>query len=382
MRGVTGTLRRTFWSDARWLDGMTWRRVGWLFIVVAALSAYSVPGSIFDYDGRGLDASLGDYMEEAARWFTRYLWAMFPVLIAMTIADNLPLTGRRRNLGLLAALALGALANWPLACVLRGSFYEACAAFPSWKSWLLFFPDNTGATFFLGGAIALAFFARRHDRRVAAALHAAELARIDTQRLTLEADLQAMQAQVEPAFLLGTLEDVGRLNETDPDAGDRVLDELILFLRAALPHLRETHSTVSKEVDLARAYLGIAKVRLRDRLLFHIDGSEDARNARMPPMVLLPMLESAINRDPEAPIAGRTIKIDAAVDGGRLVVTVADTGVGFAPEGPGDDIVKAIHERLEALYGKDASLALRRNEQQGTCAVLEIPYEPGQGSDR
>jgi LytS/YehU family sensor histidine kinase len=300
----------------------------------------------------------------------------------LTFADNLPLTGRRRNLALLAALAVGALVNWPLACMCRGSYYDACATFPSWKSWLRFFPDNTGVTFFLGGAIALAFFARRHDRQVAHALHLAELARIDTQRRTLEADLQAMQAQVEPAFLLGTLEDVGRLHETDPEAGDRVLDGLILFLRAALPHLRETNSTVSKEVDLACAYLGIAKVRLKDRLSFRITASEDTRNARMPPMVLLPVLESAVNRDPEAPAAGRIIEIGASLERGRLTVTVTDTGAGFAPEGPGGAIIKGIHERLEALYGQDANLALRRDEQRGTRAVLEIPYERIQGSDR
>ncbi|MEO8752269.1 MAG: histidine kinase [Casimicrobiaceae bacterium] len=303
------------------------------------------------------------------------------MLVAMTFADNLPLTGRRRNLALVAALALGALANWPLACIFRGSYYEACATFPSWKSWLRFFPDNTGATFFLGGAIALAYFARRHDRQVTQALHAAGLARIETQRRTLEADLQAMQAQVEPAFLLGTLEDVGRLNETEPDLGDRALDALILFLRAALPRLRETTSTVSKEVDLSCAYLAIAKVRLKDRLVFHVDTPEEALDARMPPMVLLPLLEGAVNRDTAA-IASRTITIGAAIGGGRLTLTIADTGAGFAPEGPGESISSGIRERLDALYGQAASLALQHNEHRGTCAVLEIPHERVEGSDR
>lgn len=199
MDRVAAILRRTFWSDPWWLEGMSWRRIGGLFIVAAALSAYSVPTSIF-VDRSGLDASLGDYIDEATQWYVRYLWALFPAFLALTIADNLPLTGSQRKLALLAALLLAALANWPLACACRASFYAACATFPSWKSWLRFFPDNTWAPFFLSGAIALAFFARRHDFRVAQALHAAELARVDTQRSTLEADLQAMQAQVEPAF--------------------------------------------------------------------------------------------------------------------------------------------------------------------------------------
>jgi LytS/YehU family sensor histidine kinase len=307
---------------------------------------------------------------------------MFPVLLALTLADNLPLAGRRRQLALLAALLLAALANWPLACTFLASYYWACRTFPSWRSWLQFSPENTAATFFLGSAIALAFFARRHDRQVAQALHAAELARVDTQRRTLEADLQAMQAQVEPAFLLGTLEDVGRLQETDPDTADRVLDALILFLRAALPHLRETTSTVSKEFDLARAYLSIAKVRLKDRLSFSIDASQAAQDARVPPMVLLPLLEDAVNRGAPRASADRAIDIGAAIDKGRLTLTLADTGAAFVLEGSRRDAIQCIRERLHALFGEGASLAFERGEQQGTRVVLEIPYEPIEGSDR
>jgi LytS/YehU family sensor histidine kinase len=311
-----------------------------------------------------------------------YLWAMFPVLMAVTFADNLPLAGRWRKLALLTALLLGALVNWPLACTFLRSHYWACRTFPSWKSWLQFFPDNTGTTFFLGSAIALAFFARRHDHEVTQALHAAELGRVDMQRRTLEADLQAMQAQVEPAFLLGTLEDVGRLNETDPDTADRVLDALILFLRAALPQLREATSPVSREFDLARAYLSIAKVRLNDRLSFSIDAPQVAQNARMPPMVLLPLLEDAVNHDAQLATADRAIDISAAIGMGRLTLTVADTGAPFAPDGSHRDDTQGMRERLHALFGKDASLALQPGEPQGTRVVLEIPYEAIEGSDR
>lgn len=378
---VAAIAARTFGADLHWLDGMSWRRIGWLCIVAAALTADSLPRTFFD-GGLGLEATLGDYLEEIAQAYVRHLWALFPMLLALTFADNLPLTGRRRQAALLAALLLAALANWPLACAFRAEYYWACRTFPSWQSWVAFFPENTALSFFLGGAIALAFFARRHDRRVAQALHAAELARVDTQRRTLEADLQAMQAQVEPAFLLATLEDVGRLAQIDAQAGDRVLDALILFLRAALPHMRETSSTVAKELDLAHAYLSIAKIRLNDRLSFHIDVPDNAHDARMPPMVLLPLLERIVNRDPTPAMAERTVNIAAAIDRGTLTLTVADTGAGSAPGGPGVDGMADIRERLDALYGCNARLALQRSEPRGTHAVLEIPHERIEGSDR
>jgi sensor histidine kinase YesM len=73
-----------------------------------------------------------------------------------------------------------------------------------------------------------------------------------------------------------------------------MLDDLIAYLRAALPHLRESTSTLGREIDLARAYLNIIQVRMGERLAFDIDVPSSARDARMPPMMLLPLIDHAL----------------------------------------------------------------------------------------
>ena len=99
-------------------------------------------------------------------------------------------------------------------------------------------------------------------------------------RDVLESRLAAMQAQVEPQFLFNTLAQVERLYEIDPARAARMLDDLIAYLRAAMPLMRDTSSTVKQEIDLARAYLDIVRIRLGDRLAFAIEVPSDGGSRR------------------------------------------------------------------------------------------------------
>jgi sensor histidine kinase YesM len=89
-------------------------------------------------------------------------------------------------------------------------------------------------------------------------LRAAELDRVRKSRLALESRLQALQARVEPEFLFRTLSHVRDLYDRDvvlgsPARASKMLDDLIAYLRAAMPHVRDTSSTVAQEVELPRA---------------------------------------------------------------------------------------------------------------------------------
>src|SRR5438045_1407739 len=173
---------------------------------------------------------------------------MVPAMIAVSIADHLPLQGGRRTLALAAALALAALISvsatqYAMLCL------GDCTQFSAWSN--LAQLARTGVdTFTYTSAIAVAFFFRRRDRTIAAALHASEITRVDSERARLNTVLQAMQARVEPVFLLEALQDVGARYASDRVAGGRMLDLLIQYLRSALPQMRETHSTLQREVTL------------------------------------------------------------------------------------------------------------------------------------
>jgi Histidine kinase len=220
---------------------------------------------------------------------------------------------------------------------------------------------------------------RREARRMTALLHAAELQRNAQAKRVLESQLQAMQARIEPQFLFNTLAQVKRHYELNPAVGQRVLDELIAYLRAAMPRMRDTSSTLAQEIDLAVAYLNLVRMRLGGRLAFEIE-APDGRSVRMAPMVLLPLIDHALAHGPDSAIL-RSIRILAEIAADKLRVVIVDSGDGLAPETAGE-AVTGIRERLLALYGEGATLELRRGEGASTAAVLEIPYEAIEGIDR
>jgi LytS/YehU family sensor histidine kinase len=215
---------------------------------------------------------------------------------------------------------------------------------------------------------------RRAALRTAERLQAAELDRIRRSKLALGSRLQAMQARVEPQFLFNTLAQVERLYELDAKLAARMLDDLIAYLRAAMPLMRDTSSTVAQEFELARAYLDIVRVRLGERLAFTIQTPSGSNDIRMPPMMLLPLIDHAIVRGFTPPNVEGAISIRSEVDSGRLRLTITDSGAGFVPETGGEGLT-AIRERIAALYGDKGALQFRRSNPTSTEAVLDIPLE-------
>ena len=241
-----------------------------------------------------------------------------------------------------------------------GQFYRPIFALTHW--------------YLIGGAAVFLYADGRAARQTEARLRAAELDRIRRSKLALESRLQAMQARVEPQFLFNTLAQVERLYELDPALAAHMLDDLIAYLRAAMPLMRDTSSTLAQEIALARAYLDIVRLRLGQRLAVTIDAPQRAEEIRMPPMMLLPLIDHAVVRGLEPSSATGTISIRTEVANGRLRLTIADSGAGFVPEADGGGVA-TIRERLAALYGDDARLDLRQADARATEAVLDLPLE-------
>jgi hypothetical protein len=225
----------------------------------------------------------------------------------------------------------------------------------------------------LGGCGVFLYADARAARRTAALLRASELDRLRRSKQALESRLQAMQARVEPRFLFNTLAQVEQLYRDDPPLAARMLDELIAYLRAAMPAMRDTASTVGQEVDLVRAYLGIVRMRLGNRLAFDLDVPADARSARMPPMMLLPLVDHAVVNGLEQGRADGRLDLNVEVVQGRLRLVLRDSGAGFLPD-TACAALPEIKDRLRALYGDAAELRLAALDR-GTSAVLDLPMD-------
>jgi len=309
-----------------------------------------------------------------ASTFVLGLYAAYVLLVAIGVAEFRAPRGvvprRRYIVAAVAAITLVVASEVLLAVTLpasrgwEGGFHPdqlvglAIASFMNWA---------------LCGGLAMAVYARLQGVRAArAAIRAAELARSEASRQALASRLAAMQAQVEPRFLLGTLGRIEALYDRDRAIGERMLDGLIAYLRAALPQLRAEGSTLGNETRLAKHFLDVVSLQLEGRVDYRIDMPELLADERMPPMLLLPVVDHALRRGLEPARAGR-IDIAARVDGGHLRIVVTDNGLPeHAAETPSPD-TDALRERLLALFGGRARFVPRADGPGGTTAILELP---------
>lgn len=215
---------------------------------------------------------------------------------------------------------------------------------------------------------------KRAERRAEAATETA--AEESLKRQLAEAQLKTMQAQVEPHFLFNTLASVDYLIETAPSIASKMQKSLIQYLRAALPQMREGSTTLGKEVQLCRSYLEILKFRMEDRLQYSVIVPQGLGSAQFPPMMLQSLVENSIKHGLEPKPEGGSLTISADISNGRLRVTVADSGLGFAAGGvSGSGVGLAnVRERLAALYGGAAKLSIEANSPSGTIVTIEVPY--------
>ena len=234
---------------------------------------------------------------------------------------------------------------------------------------LLFIPA------FMIAVIAKVFIGRARSMQRLAEQKESEAEDHNIRRQLTEARLQALQAQVEPHFLYNTLANVQALIDTDPPAANLMVGHLIDYLRAALPKMRESVSTVAQEVELARAYLNILKMRMGERMQFSIDVGDQSGASALPPLMLPSLVENAIKHGLEPLREGGQIDIRTAIEGDRLVVTVTDNGRGMngATHTSGGVGLTNIRERLAALYGDNASLMIEENTPRGVIAKISVP---------
>jgi signal transduction histidine kinase len=225
-----------------------------------------------------------------------------------------------------------------------------------------------------------------YKRQLAAQAEAAQATEVaegeQLKRQVVEARMAAMQAQVEPHFLFNTLASIDHLIETDPPRASIMQKNLIALLRASMPTMREASSNgaprdLGREMAVIRPYLEILKVRMEERLATRIEVPDGLLSAEFPPMMIQSLVENAIKHGLEPKPEGGELLIKAEIVHGKLNVVVADTGLGFgkaATAGTGVGLAN-IRERLQLLYGTQATVTVTANQPSGTVVTIAVPYK-------
>jgi hypothetical protein len=219
----------------------------------------------------------------------------------------------------------------------------------------------------VGAQIAFRWYTNWQAQRLIAARMGADLA---------QAQLRALQAQLNPHFLFNALNSVVALIGRDPALAQRTVVRLADLLRATLRAGDTQEVALAQEIEVTRRYLEIELVRFADRLTVRWDVAENI-DAVVPAFALQPLVENALLHG-IAQLAGRgTLSISAGREADVVVLRVCDNGPGpLAPSrsnGAGVGLTN-LRARLERLYGDAASLALQARDGGGAEAVLRVPF--------
>ena len=230
--------------------------------------------------------------------------------------------------------------------------------------------------------VALIAVLRNREYKALAAHLGAEREQAELSRKLAESRLRMLQLQVEPHFLFNTLGSAQQLAEKGAPEAAKLIANLIRFLRAATPALRDETTTLAQEKALVEAYLGIMRTRLGARLDYAVALPDELARVVVPPGMLITLVENAIKHGIEPAVEGG--RIDVRVrrsDAGQVELRVADTGAGLRPgTAPGQGVgLPNIRERLELLYGGAATLELAANVPAGAVARILLPADDASG---
>jgi signal transduction histidine kinase len=199
----------------------------------------------------------------------------------------------------------------------------------------------------VGVVHAFAYHRKYRERELIASRLEAQLA---------QARLQVLRMQIHPHFLFNTLHAISALMHRDVAAAERMLVGLSDLLRSTIDLDGAQETSLREEVDFVSRYLEIMKMRFPDRLEVRMEIDAGSLDARVPAMVLQPLVENAIRHGVAPRASGGRIVIRAGVAGGMLQLEVADDGPGLAGSAA-EALARGMglantRERLRQLYGE------------------------------
>jgi len=222
------------------------------------------------------------------------------------------------------------------------------------------------------GAVLLALPLLQGLRRVRA------VRRVEQERARLRAELQRLQAQIEPHFLFNTLATLRSFVRQGSAQALPLLDALSAMLETTLERVRQTdNSTLGQECEVVSHYLSIMALRLGPRLRYRLDVDEALRDLPLPPLMLQPLVENAIKHGIEPCEAGGELLLQARHEKGLLRLSITNSGQPLEAAGTTGHGLALVNlrQRLQALHGDLAGLQLTRTAQGLTEAVLILPAQ-------
>ncbi|HKN65562.1 MAG TPA: sensor histidine kinase [Gemmatimonadaceae bacterium] len=355
------------------------RRASFALIIFAIATVVAVLYSLERYFYRrllGQEVSLGQLVP--AELIFTYLWALLTPLV-MWMGRRFPVWGAHYGED-----TRHTLRNWVAQLIAVASFVFLHVALFTAASLLLGTPAIPASRLFTGYLAswftldsivyctllavyhALVYYRVSQDRALRASQLEARLA---------QAQLQVLRMQLQPHFLFNTLHTISALMHRDVKRADSMIAALSDLLRMSLRSVGVQEVELREELEFLQRYLEIMSLRFGDRLTVTLDIDPNVLDARVPTLVLQPLVENSFRHGFGDGMRAGQVRVTVVPDGDMLRCEVVDNGRGIAAAGAREGVgTTNTRARLRHLYGERFSLELTANPGGGARVSLAIPY--------
>ena len=278
---------------------------------------------------------------------------------------------------ILAALAVHGVASATCALVNLALFALAAPVIGATQvepTWFGTFSRLLGTTFLLNLPVYWLIVAAAHVERLARTAREKDRRRLRLEAQLADARLQALRTQLQPHFLFNALNTISVLMHEDADAADRILLQLSALLRRSLDSTEAHEVSLGEEVGFLESYLEIEQARFGGRLSYRILIPDQLLEARVPNLILQPLVENALRHGLATRAGPGRVEIKADRHGDSLLLCVVDDGRGLPPATTERVGLANTRARLRLLYADRQRFEVRNSDDGGVVAEIELPW--------
>lgn len=200
----------------------------------------------------------------------------------------------------------------------------------------------------------------QQGRQLSRKLSEQEFQLLNLEKLKTRAELDALQAKINPHFLYNALNSIASLVHENPDKAEEMTMLLSKLFRYSTGRDGELFSTLAEELEMVQTYLQVEQVRFSNRLAFSVEIADPALNQlKLPQFLLQPIVENAIKHGIAKRADSGRIDVRIYEKNGELHLCVHDNGPAFPDDMSGGYGLRSIQDKLNLLYGTDARVELQ-----------------------
>lgn len=245
-----------------------------------------------------------------------------------------------------------------------------------YTAWNLY--DNRGSLLFASIpllAVSLYFYFWQRSRHFTRKISEQEYQLLSLEKLKTKAQLNALEARINPHFLYNSLNSIAGLVHQDPDKAEEMTIQLSKLFRYTTGR-NEGHShSIAEELEVVKSYLAIEQMRFGNRLRFSIDVAPELLEVKIPRFLLQPIVENAIKHGISQLLEKGEIEIKIERKDKLVQFVIHDNGPFFKEEVGGGYGLRSIRDKLNLIYGEKASLQIQNNEYKAVLIIIPIFYE-------